>query len=119
MQHAFEWNGEPLTIDTDDRIMVFPDMQGLSAMMYMPGYNDIVMIPVNGPGWYWNGDKVKPTFLPSILDASGGGHARNHVFVRDGIIEYLADCRHELAGKKLELPQLKDWPEEWQLWKDD
>ena len=119
MEHTFEWNGEPLTVDDEDRIMVFPDMQGLTAMMYMPGYNDIVMIPVNGPGWHWNGDKVKPTFSPSILDPGGGGRVRNHVFVRKGIIEYLNDCRHALAGKKIELPRLKDWPEEWQLWKED
>ena len=119
MKLTIEWNGEPLDIDTDDRIMVFPDMQGLTAMMYMPGYNDLVMIPVNGPGWHWNGDRQKPTFSPSILDPGGGGRVRNHVFVRNGIIEYLSDCRHELAGRKIELPRLKDWPEELQLWRDD
>ena len=119
MKHAFEWNGEPVEIEDEDRLFVFPDMQGLSAMMFMPGYNDIVMIPVNGPGWFWNGDRRKPTFSPSILDTGGGGHVRNHVFVRNGIIEYLQDCGHELAGKKNELPRLKDWPEEWQLWKED
>ena len=119
MEHTFAWNGEPLTVDDEDRILVFPDMQGLTAMMYMPGYGDIVMIPVNGPGWHWNSDRQKPTFSPSILDPGGGGHARNHVFVREGIIEYLSDCAHTLAGKKTELPRLKDWPEEWQLWKDE
>lgn len=119
MQHTFEWNGETLTIDTDDRIMVFPDMQGMSAMMYMPGYSDIVMIPVNGSGWNWNGEKQKPTFSPSILDPGGSGRVRNHVFVRDGIIEYLHDCGHELAGKKVQLPRLEDWPEEWKLWEDE
>ena len=81
---------------------------------------DIVMIPVNGPGWHWNGDKEKPTFSPSLLTRTNRGddQIRNHVFVRDGVVEYLHDCSHELAGKKLELPRLKDWPDELKLWND-
>ena len=119
MKHTFEWNGNTLEVNDEDCVIVFPDMQGLTAMMYMPGYDGIVMIPVNGPGWFWNGDKKIPTFSPSILDTGGAGRPRNHVFVREGIVEYLQDCGHELAGKKIPLPMLMEWPEEWKLWKED
>lgn len=117
MIHTIEWNGEPLKIDDNDRVMIVDNRDGLLAMMYMPGYDDIVMIPVYGHnGWYWNGDKREPTFSPSILDPGEMGRVRNHVFVRDGIIEYLHDCDHELAGKRVELPKLADWPDELKLW---
>ena len=117
MIHTIEWNGLPLQVDDEDRVLVFSDREGVKAMMYMPGYNDIVLIPVIGNGgWWWSGDRKAPTFSPSILDPGDLGRVRNHVFVRNGAIEYLHDCRHELAGKRLELPRLKDWPEEMKYW---
>lgn len=117
MIHVIEWNGKIRKVDDQNRLFVFDDKEGLKAMMYMPGYNDIVMIPVSGPkGWYWNCDRKLPTFSPSILDPGGAGRVRNHVFVRDGVIEYLRDCGHELAGKRMELPRLADWPDELKLW---
>lgn len=121
MKHTIEWNGQPLEVDADDRLMSFTDSEGQKVMMFMPGYNDIVMIPVGGPGWYWNGDKRQPTFSPSILTRTNRGEKqiRNHVFVRNGVIEYLRDCSHELAGEKILLPRLEDWPEELKLWNDE
>ena len=117
MIHTIEWNGKPLSFDDEDRILVTETKERLLAMMYMPGYEDIVMIPVKGPGaWYWNGDKREPTFSPSVLDPGEMGRVRNHVFVRSGVIEYLPDCRHQLAGKRVELPRLKDWPEAMKYW---
>lgn len=87
-------------------------------MMYMPGLNDYVMIPVGGSGWQWNGDLDKPTFSPSILTRTerAGNPIRNHVLVRNGMIQFLTDCSHELAGKTIELPRLNDWPEDLKLW---
>jgi hypothetical protein len=79
--------------------------------------------------WEFNGDMVKPTFAPSLLtrfvkipprdpatddfprgedgeylkDASGRlAGAKDmvcHIFVRNGQIEYLGDCTHDMAGK--------------------
>lgn len=57
--------------------------------------------PHTGAKWSFNGDLVKPTFNPSIV-VSGEG-TMCHSFVRDGKIEYLGDCTHELAGKTIEL----------------
>lgn len=125
MKTTIEWSGQLLEIDTNDRVIPFVDDQGPSLLMYMPGYNDYVMISVNcpktNPGWYWNGDKEKPTFSPSILTRTyrGDEEKRNHVFVRNGVIEFLPDCSHELAGKKVELPRLCDWPEDMKLWEEE
>lgn len=50
-----------------------------------PGHT--LAVPKDGR-WQFNGDFVKPTFSPSILEAEPGGH---HYFIRDGVAEYLPD----------------------------
>lgn len=55
--------------------------------------------------WEWNKDKVKPTFSPSILVT---GRHRCHSYVRDGIIDFLSDCDHKLAGQKIPLEPFGD-----------
>ncbi len=60
----------------------------------------------NRPVWDWNGSDEKPTFSPSILVRGGELNGICHSFVRDGQIQFLADCKHDLAGKTVELP---DW----------
>jgi hypothetical protein len=85
------------------------------------------------PGrWEFNGDFERPTISPSILVNSmhypeGGKwptdseHARMmageriegvpsicHSFVRDGRIEYLNDCTHELRGQTVDLQEFKE-----------
>ena len=74
-----------------------------------------------GGGWTFNGDVDRPTFSPSVLvtydgpDADGkdagfggGPPARCHSFVRDGHIQFLADCSHALAGQTVPLPEMMD-----------
>lgn len=83
--------------------------------------------------WQFNGSFENPTFSPSILVKStkltdkgladleawekAGYPSRNgesfdsvptvcHSFVRDGKIQYLNDCTHELAGKTVELKDM-------------
>ncbi len=77
--------------------------------------------------WTFNGDEEHPTFSPSFLVRSGHyipGHTGDcwckwdakhpdepsgfqcgvcHTFVRDGKIQYLADCTHVYAGKTVEM----------------
>lgn len=60
------------------------------------------------PYWSWNGSFDKPTFEPSLLVNGFDPATRCHSFVRDGQIEFLSDCHHELAGQTVELP-----PFEW------
>lgn len=82
--------------------------------------------------WAFNGDNDKPTFSPSILVRTGHyvpGHedqcwckfyadrpdeepdfkcSQCHSFVKDGKIQFLSDCSHELAGQTVDIP---DWDE--------
>jgi len=56
-------------------------------------------------GWAFNGDLNRPTLSPSILNRSEINNELIvcHSFLRDGKIEFLDDCTHELAGKTVEL----------------
>jgi len=60
----------------------------------------------NGTGWTWNGSMNQPTFSPSLLCNASYPELRCHSFVREGMIQFLDDCHHELRGKTVELP---DW----------
>lgn len=72
------------------------------------------------PRWTWNGDYDRPTVSPSILNSAprymnpetGEITApwRNHVFIRDGKIQYLSDCTHALAGQTVDMVE---FPEDW------
>lgn len=77
--------------------------------------------------WTFNGDLERPTFSPSVLvrgtkPISDDEHARImqgekiqpvpfvcHSFVRDGKIQFLNDCTHDLAGQTVELPDVEDY----------
>lgn len=61
--------------------------------------------------WIYNGDIDKPTISPSIkvtipFQTSKGYSSVCHSFIKDGYIEYLSDCTHELAGKTVELTDI-------------
>lgn len=59
-----------------------------------------------GPGqWTFNGDLVRPTVSPSLLVNKDrhGDLPRCHIFVKDGKIQYLADCTHDLAGQTVDM----------------
>lgn len=77
--------------------------------------------------WAWNGDEDKPTINPSILRRSGHYMPEHkgpcwcdysryhpgeetpfkcgvcHLFVRDGKIQFLSDCTHELVGQTVDM----------------
>lgn len=59
-----------------------------------------------GAKWNFNGDFNKPTFSPSILVNKGQANPTQpvcHCFVKDGMIEFLNDCTHHLAGKTVQM----------------
>lgn len=67
-----------------------------------------------GPRWTYNDNADRPTFAPSIkVTAHWSEHDASmkddicHSFVADGIIQYLGDCTHELAGQFIVMPE---WP---------
>lgn len=64
--------------------------------------------------WQFNGDLDRPTFSPSMLVNANIDRTKHpklhrcHSFVRDGKIQFLNDCTHELAGKTVDLPDALD-----------
>lgn len=80
---------------------------GKAFMFFCPGckYYHSVVIERHSPGpeWTWNGDMNKPTFSPSLGVNMAMPEHRCHSFVRDGRIQYLDDCYHELAGKTVDM----------------
>lgn len=85
---------------------------------------------INDKRWQVSGDAERPTFSPSVLvttghlSVSGKSDAcwctykkehpeesvftcyRCHSFVRDGMVQFLSDCTHALAGQTV---PLGDW----------
>lgn len=61
--------------------------------------------PLTKASWTWNGSFDKPTANPSILVTPHDG-TRCHSYMKDGMIQFLSDCTHKLAGQTVELP---DW----------
>ena len=58
--------------------------------------------------WVFNYDMHKPTVSPSLLLHPGENHPRCHIFVKEGKIQYLADCTHALAGQTVPMVALDD-----------
>jgi len=58
--------------------------------------------------WKITGPDDSPTVTPSLLNHQPWetDGTRCHLFIKQGKIEYLSDCTHELAGKTVEM---EDW----------
>ena len=82
-------------------------------LFYCPGckeYHGIWTAQEKGgnPVWNWNGDINNPTVSPSIRVTIPNKKVMGvdyicHSFIRDGKIQYLSDCTHELAGKTVDM----------------
>jgi hypothetical protein len=83
-----------------------------------PGCGSHHQVPVDNPdSWTWNGDANSPTVNPSLLATSDRWDKeqqrwvearRCHSFIRDGFIQFLADCNHDKANQTIELPHLSE-----------
>jgi hypothetical protein len=84
-------------------------------LFWCPGCDGAHQVKVGegaGPRWGYNGDPDSPTFTPSVLvtysglDAGidGAPPAICHSYVKDGRIQFLADCSHALAGQAVDIP---------------
>lgn len=91
---------------------------------WCPGCKTIHVVkidPDQKPCWTWNGNPDKPTFSPSILVKTGRAvdpkyepHGNDppeicHCFIRNGVIDFLTDCKHDLAGRKVEMVPCENW----------
>lgn len=93
-------------------------IEGGRLGFWCPGCKEMHVV---NSGWQSNGDYDRPTFSPSVIVryrhpkghtnenpaplGYGGPYVEEvcHSFVRDGRIEFLGDCTHELAGKTVPL----------------
>ena len=62
-----------------------------------------------GPVWTFDGNTERPTFGPSMLVNPSTPERRCHSYVRDGKIQFLNDCYHDLKGTTVELPDIGVW----------
>ena len=78
---------------------------------WCPGCDDLHAVDET---WQVTGPYGRLTIAPSVLVQYGNhdGAKRCHSFVRNGRIEFLSDCTHELAGQTAELPELPEWAKE-------
>lgn len=64
------------------------------------------------PVWQFNHNFEKPTFVPSLKvrwPANEFACERIcHSYIRDGKMEFLGDCTHDLAGQTVEIPEWED-----------
>jgi len=64
--------------------------------------------PGEGPRWTWDGNAAAPTFSPSLLVRYTWGPQKEqvvcHSYIRNGRIEFLADCTHARAGQTVDIP---------------
>lgn len=58
--------------------------------------------------WTLSGTDDKPTVNPSIAVSMPPTPYLCHSFIRDGQIEYLADCNHKLAGQTVDMVDIED-----------
>jgi len=84
---------------------------GRTLLFWCPGCKCAHVIPIgegDPPRWTYNDNPDKPTFRPSINVTYNGNDdyapAVCHSFVTDGMIEYLGDSTHHLAGQTVEIP---------------
>jgi len=78
--------------------------------------NDKLTEIPNVPVWEFNGDFDKPTIRASVLTRSYRKNTdtgkydieidRCHSYITDGMIQFLSDCQHSLAGQTVILPEI-------------
>lgn len=112
---------------------------GRTLAWFCPGCRGMHVIPLDkswGPNsgpWTWNGDALAPSFSPSVncnargraaivaeMRASGQLGAeedaswvdgRCHAIISGGVIQFMADCEHPLAGQSVPIPDLPPDPQ--------
>lgn len=107
---------------------------GTRFMFWCPGCQDTHYFSVGiagQPSWNFDGNRDRPTISPSLLTRTGHYCAHHkpgddcwcsyearygkkppfacyqcHLFLKDGRLQFLADCTHALAGQTVDLPDL-------------
>lgn len=90
------------------KFRIIPESETVSQLQFMcPGCNELHALNTT---WSFNGDLEKPTVSPSVLVR--GWLNENypngicHSFIKDGQIQFLSDCSHELKNTTVDLPNI-------------
>ena len=84
-------------------------------IFFCPGCNSAHVFNSSEIRWTYNENPDAPTISPSLLVTYDGPDAGQgdapprvcHSFVKDGMIQFLGDCTHQLAGQTVPIPE---WP---------
>ncbi len=83
---------------------------GERIWIWCPGCEEAHALRVNAvppnTSWTWNGSLESPTFSPSLFVS---GAKVCHSYIKEGRIQFLGDCGHDLAGQTVALPELPGW----------
>ncbi len=87
---------------------------GTRSMLFeCPGCECLHVVYVAGTGhpvWSFNENADKPTVSPSVLVRSKRRSVDTvcHSFINDGMIQFLGDCTHKLAGQTVPIPEWEE-----------
>lgn len=74
------------------------------------GYIHAVCLKVDAGPHEFNRDFEKPTFSPSLVEDFSPNHEKRcHSYIKDGKIQFLDDCWHNLKGQTVELPDIEPY----------
>ncbi len=84
-----------------------------TLIWWCPGCDEAHGVPIRGEkAWGWNQSMVAPTLTPSVHVHPHEGtpgvfkdQPRCHVFIQNGMIQFLGDCEHHLAGQTVPIPE--------------
>lgn len=81
-------------------------------VFHCPGCNEMHEVDSR---WAFNNDMDKPTIHPSLLVTCNYADVehRCHSFVKDGSIQYLQDCTHQMAGTTVDIPDFETTHPDW------
>lgn len=98
------------------KFRIVPESETVNQLQFMcPGCKEMHALNTT---WQFNGDLNKPTVNPSVLvtrpanpNAAEGFEKyriaqRCHSFIKDGDIQFLDDCTHDLKNQTVALPEI-------------
>jgi hypothetical protein len=97
-----------------EQLPKFHEMSGKQYSFRCPACKCGHVVSVEGsqPVWTWNGSVEAPTLSPSIRvswtwinDDGKKVDKCCHSFIKEGNIQFLNDCTHDLAGQTVDLPE--------------
>lgn len=104
----------PVVVRLNSKLVRYTYVDGFAYSHWCPGckHSHTYYVQCNNHTWTFDGNLDKPTFAPSMLEyytkKDGTRVTCCHYFLKEGIIEFLGDCPHELKGQHVPLPDIPE-----------